>query len=226
MITLNCMFQPPITRFIKRFFQKSQGQISKQSEIGRWIELLSSCRENEVIVEVGTWNGRGSSRQILNGLKLKNSKTDLVIGFETNEKMFKKAKRSLSRFENYNLIFGSLVKESELDLIKLTPEEEVWATQDSKDLQNAPYVFDLLPDWIDLLILDGGEFSTYSEFNKLQSRVRGYIILDDTRIRKCSRILSELDMSIWSIIFMSDERNGVAVLKRVKSASSLGLGQY
>ena len=68
---------------------------------------------------------------------------------------------------------------------------------------------------IDLLILDGGEFSTYSEFQLLKSRVTKYVVLDDIFTRKCKKILQEVQSSNeFEVIYFSTERNGSAVLYR------------
>jgi hypothetical protein len=207
-------------RFLKRvlspYYNHVHGQISSRSEIGRWISLLSSLDQNRVILEIGAWNGRGSSKLILEGLKSKPQGPVSVIGLESNLLMFKRAEKYLKRFPDYSLLWGSIVKPSELDSSELNVEEQIWFQQDVNHLDTAPNVIDKLPNSIDLLILDGGEFSTYSEFHKLESRVKNWIILDDVFTRKCRRIMIELESSTeWILVFKSQERNGTAVLKRV-----------
>lgn len=203
-------------RVLSPFRAHLRGQISDGSEIGRWIALLSSLKETKTIVEIGAWNGRGSSRMILKGVNYKPTESTNVIGLEANSLLFKKAQRYLSRFPNYQLLWGAVVNQSELDNYELNVDEKTWFQNDLKDLNSAPYIFSLLPNSIDLLILDGGEFSTYGEYVKLQSRVKGWIILDDIFTRKCRRIMSELsDQTEWALVFESRERNGTAVLKRI-----------
>jgi len=203
-------------RVLSPFHARLRGQISDGSEIGRWIALLSSLTETKMILEIGAWNGRGSSRMILKGMQSKRSESTNVIGLEANPLLFKKAQRYLSRFPNYQLLWGAIVQPNELDDYELNVDEISWFQDDLKDLNSAPYIFELLPNSIDLLILDGGEFSTYGEYVKLQSRVTSWIILDDIYTRKCRRIMSTLsDQSEWALVFESRERNGTAVLKRV-----------
>ena len=204
-------------RVLSPYYNRVHGQISASSEIGRWISLLSSLDQNRTILEIGAWNGRGSSKLILEGLKSKPQGPVNVIGLESNLLMYKKAEKYLKRFPDYSLLWGSIVKPSELDASELNTEELIWFQEDLDHLNTAPSVIDKLPDSIDLLILDGGEFSTYSEFHKLESRVRNWIILDDVFTRKCRRIMLELvDSSEWILVFESQERNGTAVLKRVR----------
>jgi hypothetical protein len=54
-----------------------------------------------------------------------------------------------------------------------------WLDEESLHLKNCPFVLDQIPAKIDLLILDGGEFSSTLEFDKLHKRAR-FIVLDDT----------------------------------------------
>ena len=208
-----------IKRFVSRVTQsirfRFEGQISHQNEIGRWIQLLASLEENRTIVEIGTWNGLGSTSMILKGLESKNSTESKVMGFESNKKLFETAKKNLRGHPEYELIFGSIVTEDELDSKNLSEIEVDWIQNDISGLKEAPYKLSVVPDQIDLLILDGGEFSTFAEFNKLNSRVTGWIVLDDTNTRKCKGILKELqDDGPWKIVFSSIERNGTAVLRR------------
>lgn len=77
---------------------KPVGQVDRMSEFGRWIELLSSLSENTTIVEIGTWNGRGTSKQIVNGVLSRRSPHNnvKVFGFEIDHKKFLSAQRFLA----------------------------------------------------------------------------------------------------------------------------------
>jgi hypothetical protein len=211
------------TKFFSQIFSlisrplnfRFKGQISSRNEIGRWIELLASMDENRVIVEIGAWNGLGSSKMIVRGLRNRKLRDSRTIGFESNRDLYEVAKRNLRRHSDYQLVYGSIVREDELDKSNLTEIEKEWLESDIEDLSEVPFCLDRVPDEIDLLILDGGEFSTFAEFAKLNSRVRNWIVLDDTNTRKCRRILAELSQdSPWIIVFLSDERNGTAILRR------------
>jgi len=73
-----------------------------------------------------------------------------------------------------------------------------------------------MPDKIDLLLLDGGEFSTLSEFNKLYSRSK-YILLDDTNTTKCNKVSKILiEDNNFELIFdeQTDDRNGFMAFRR------------
>jgi hypothetical protein len=188
-----------------------------ESDIGRWILCLSSLSEVNRIVEIGTWNGSGSSRLIAKGVTLNPAKISrcLVFGLEINASQAKVASNRLRRYEFFKVLHGRIIEESDFDTMSLVGNENQWLQQDLVNLRNSPNVLGYLPDQIDLLILDGGEFSTYSEFHILKSRITKYIILDDIFTRKCKKILDEVkDSNEFELIYCSSERNGTAVLKK------------
>ncbi len=192
------------------------GQISSHNEVGRWIKMISSLESVKSIVEVGTWNGKGSSKCIAAGVLQRANADCHVVGFEVNPKMFSKAKRNLSRFGFFEVVFGSVVSEEHLDRVGLSEQELEWFQKDLEWIRAAPFSLDRVPKEIDLLILDGGEFSTYAEFRELEGRLNSWLILDDTRTRKCSKILSDLEKnSNYKIIYTSLERNGTAVILKL-----------
>jgi|688.fasta_scaffold250626_2 hypothetical protein len=199
-------------------FLKPVGQVGRKSEFGRWIELLSSLQENIVIVEIGTWNGRGTSKQIATGV-MKRSDPSVevkVVGFEIDFDKFRSARKYLAKYRFFHVIHGSIITEEQLDRSNLSGDEINWLNQDVAKMQNAPYALNLVPESIDLLILDGGEFSTYSEFRLLESRITNWVLLDDTHMRKCRRLFTELsESSQYLLVGFSTERNGTAVFKKI-----------
>ena len=207
------LFKAYSARFLPRRF----GQIHPKSELGRWIQLISSFDEVVSIVEIGCWNGKGSSRRIVEGAKLSVNYADKhIIGLEASLDMYKKAKGNLKRFPNYSVLWGSIVTLDQLDNFDLTLQESEWLKNDIRMIQECPNVLNQIPSRIDLLILDGGEFASYSEFKVLYSRVKGWIILDDTLVRKNRSVLSELlkDPN-FNLVRRSEGRNGFAIFSKV-----------
>ena len=199
-------------------FKREEGQITLTSEIGRWIFLLSSLESVKVIVEIGVWNGRGSSNLVCRGIESNlNKPRDIVaFGLEISSDQYRIANKALRRYPFYRLIHGKIVEEYQLDHAGLNFNEEKWIIEDIKNMKLCPNVIEILPNVIDLLLLDGGEFSTYSEFKVLEDRLAGWVILDDTNTRKCKNLFLELSESdSFNLIYSSDERNGVAVFRRV-----------
>ena len=205
--------------FMVRIKDFRSGQIKKEHEIGKWISFLSSLPSINTIVEIGTWNGKGSSKAIVRGVMSRRKAYRLsveVVGYEINPVMAKSASKVLKKYGFFKVVYGSIVTIDDLDRSNLSEVEMKWLKQDELLMENSPNVLSTVPMNIDLLILDGGEFSTFAEFSKLKDRVRGWIILDDTKTRKCSEILRIVcEGDFFEVVHMSDERHGTAILKRL-----------
>jgi hypothetical protein len=191
------------------------GQINETTK--RW-ELLQEIIQNnnfKSIVEIGTWKGMGSTLAVLKS-KQDNTK---FISLESNIDFFSIAEKNLDSFKNeFELLFGRIVEIDEvlshISEFSLSSEQNQWLSEDIQNFKNCPNVLDKLPEKIDLLILDGGEFSTYIEWNKLKDRV-SFIVLDDIYVLKCNKIYNELlrDDS-YVLIDKTDEGNGFCIFKK------------
>jgi hypothetical protein len=92
------------------------------------------------------------------------------------------------------------------------PHAALWYKKDLELLKEAENVLYLLPEKIDLLILDGGEYTTYPEWVLLKNRTK-YFILDDTNILKCAKIRQEILNNINCTIIkdVTNDRNGYLI---------------
>ena len=208
-------FRCKIAGYFNLRFMPQRGQITENTEIGRWIFLLSSLDEVMNIVEIGTWNGKGSSLQIARAVVQRKVRPLRVVGLETDQTLARKAARNLRKYKFFEVMHDRIIEDSELDAEGLIGDENQWFLQDQLNLFSCPNVLKNLPDAIDLLILDGGTFSTFTEFLKLQDRVTKWIVLDDTNTRKCHRVLREVSESnVFTVLHRSHERNGIAIIKR------------
>jgi len=202
----------------------SQGQIQLNTELGKI--LYHFCRNNQnikTVVEIGTWYGAGSTECIILGLN--DSKKDNVSFFtlETNQQMYNVAvnwwKDKLPEWAK--LIHGGIVNSNEMDDSNLGyqhPDESKWFKEDKNALASCPNVLNQLPNEIDLLFLDGGEFTTKAEFFKLENRSK-IIILDDTTARKCKDIRTYVidNQTKYKILFDQPEyRNGIMGFEKIK----------
>lgn len=209
------------------------GQINRGTPTGEFIYNLSLKQDIESIVEIGTWNGMGSTKCIADAL-LQRFDDSKLISLETNKKMYDLANNywtqallSSNSFmkEKICLIHGRIIDKEELipleqlrEYQNYIPEWEKWFKEDIINMELCENVLDKIPLNIDLLLLDGGEFSTLSEFNKLKDRST-YILCDDTRTAKCNKVVEELTKdSNFEIIFdnQTDNRNGFTAFRRFK----------
>lgn len=166
-----------------------QGQINRGSKLGEYIFEFSKKIDINTIVDIGTWNGMGSTKCILDGVMSSNPLKQ-VISIECNKMRFEEAKINLGFLPpNFKLVHGTIVSAENLYPIleKLKSEtEKTWLKEDIFWIKNTSNILHILPDKIDLLIIDGGEFSAEIEFLKLWKRSR-FIVLDDTNKTKSNK---------------------------------------
>ena len=161
------------------------GQINRGSILGEKIFNLSRQQDVQTIVEIGTWNGMGSTKCIYDAVLGSNKE---VWSLECNETRHNEAKLNLGIIpNNFNLVLGTIVTADELEPLMDGLERQdglkTWLMEDLRWIRESQCLIDEIPEKIDLLIIDGGEFSGYMEFIKLWERCR-YIIIDDTKASK------------------------------------------
>lgn len=198
----------------------SHGQIQLGSSFCQEIRKLISNNNFETILEIGTWKGMGSTYCVIQEIIDKNIN---FLSLESYKEFYEIAKNNLSSFKNnVTLLYGRIIELDEfLEFNKdikqqLTHQQKIFFDNDVKTYNVCPYIMEKIPEQIDFLILDGGEYSTYLEWTKLKERI-SYVALDDTKMRKTKRIVEEcmLDDS-FELITSSGERNGFHIFKKIK----------
>lgn len=187
------------------------GQINLGTPAGECMKSIASRPDVKTIVEIGTWNGAGSTKCIHAGM----SAEDTLYSLECSRPMYESAVRLWKDKENVHLIFGRIIEEQEMDITNLSREETVWHTNDVAAMRECPNVINDLPKSIDLLVLDGGEFSTLAEYNKLVNRST-YIFLDDTVCRKNRQVRRTLMQStaFETLEDSPNDRHGWSLFRR------------
>lgn len=161
-----------------------QGQINRGSLLGEKIYQLCLGKDVNNIVDIGTWNGMGTTKCIY----------DAVVGtrknvwsLECNKVRHEEAKMNLGLLPpNFKLLHGTIVNYEELSPLmdELTDDTlKTWLKDDLACLASTPNVMDQLPEHIDVCVIDGGEFSGDIEFFRLWERCK-WIVLDDTNALK------------------------------------------
>jgi hypothetical protein len=203
------------------FMNNTTGQITPYDLVGKII--IDYVKQNDLknIVEIGTWNGLGSTRCFL--LALQGNSTTNFFTLETNEEKVQIAKNNLISLisKNCNFLWGSILKSSDIQNIEQIFPELItnsefrrWNSLDIQNINLSPNVLDKIPDTIDFLLLDGGEFTTYYEFLILFPRCTKFIALDDVNVSKCREIrrILQLDPN-WEEICHIHERNGFSLFQ-------------
>lgn len=191
------------------------GQINMGSELGNIIYEYAKNVKYKTYLEIGTWNGEGSTRCFIEGLTERSDDYSFISlescpNFHSQAVAFNKDYIS----EKIKLLHGRIVEDEELIKSNLSLTEASWLIDDQKNYTTCRNIWDEIPHSYDVVLLDGGEFSTLSEFNKLKSSVSVFL-LDDTNALKNKEVIEILNESAeWKIEFSSSDRNGLAVYKR------------
>ena len=209
----------------KNKFVKIPGQISPESSLGSLLTFYASQDMYKYWVEIGSWNGLGSTLCILNGFKEKLEQNPKLLSFELDPVMFNVANENLkehpafscvtflnNKLDSKNLEFPSEEDISEEDkksphyIIHFDREKTLWNLAKGISLPFSPHA----------ILLDGGEYSGYLDWLSIDKTNLKLIFLDDTNCYKNTKVVEELDKnSEWNCIKKSSERNGFAVyLKR------------
>ena len=202
------------------------GQITMQTESGKQLyRLLREDTSIKRIVEIGTWNGRGSTMCVIHGIQGQN--VESFHSIECNKEKHLVALEFLETQieDNTVLLWGSIVDTEYIgsevyraNFPQLAKSERLrgWFDIDLKNCEAAPRILKDIPEQIDFLLLDGGEYTTLNEFEILFPRCIGYIALDDTLMDKCREVRRRLTESFeWCEIVRLECRNGFSVFKRV-----------
>jgi hypothetical protein len=142
------------------------------------------------------------------------------LSLETNKSFYDIAVENLKGYQDkVKLIYGRIVEKDEIlnfvQTINLNRWEEQWLREDLENVDKSENVLNQIPEKIDLLLLDGGEFSTYPEWLKLRDRST-IIMLDDTTVTKCKKINDELKSSEnYTLVFETFEGNGFSVFEKI-----------
>ena len=178
---------------------EGNGQINMNQDFGHKIYDICKNPKIKTIVEVGTWNGQGSTVCIMNGIINKNA---VLYSLEANKSKYDEAVLFWNKYETFNklnLLYGTLHKEKFIDLnvlqkIGITEEAYIYHYVPEKAMiedETVPLI--TLNDLkIDCILLDGGEYTTIGDFNVLIKFNPKVIILDDSAVYKCKEIRETL----------------------------------
>ncbi len=201
----------------------NRGQINIEQDFGKIIFELSSNPENKILVDIGTWNGLGSTKCFIEGMKL--NKSSILYTIENNEEKYQSTMNRLSPIINelglnVNFVNGTLINNNDIDnwLVKeniiLNENEKYWLLIDKSNSKN---LIKLDCQEIDVLLIDGSEFSGYLEMILLKD-ISNYILLDDVNSikNKYSREYLLKDENFELISEDLSSRNGYSIFKKIK----------
>lgn len=182
----------------------------------------------KTMVDIGTFTGMGSLRAMINGTLHKTRRDDCVIySFESNAERANEAKQryasgpydmtflkihigkiSVDGFLKMNDAMSHPNYEGIKGLLGFYPEEK--SVYDA-----APYVGHVLPEFVDLVCMDGGEFSGPGDWKTIKAKNPKMIVLDDIYVFKNYFIHQELlNNPNYRCIVQAPIRNGISIFLR------------
>lgn len=199
------------------------GQINLDTKPGQIIYDISARLDINTIFEIGTWNGMGSTMCVIKSLIDNNLYNKKFISIDLYPEMYNEALENLKDYLHLvELLHGRIIGAEDTDwfdhsIIDFNTDThaKLYYKTDMEFLTTMKDVSDKIPNYIDLLILDGGEYTTYPEWKKLRSRTK-IVVLDDVNILKTSRIRKEiLESNNYITIYEDLEyRNGFSAFER------------
>jgi hypothetical protein len=195
------------------------GQINMDSSFGQAIAAISANPMYKTLCEVGSWNGLGSTRCFYEGMK-QNPGAQL-ISLEGNREMYTMAAAHWKDIPQVKIVNGTLHRNIMTDQeVKSHPmyprireHYDLYYQSEKEACLNTPLV--TVPK-CDVILLDGGEFSTEGDWNVLYHPTLKVVMLDDTHVIKTNRIYNELKRDFtWRLVYDTPNlRHGAAIFVR------------
>lgn len=201
---------------------ENTGQIQLTQSFGQWISKYASDTRFSRYLEIGTWNGRGSTCCFYDGFS-KRSDTPILQSYEIFEQRANEAKSIWRNVPSIHILHGRMLENHECPVYEVVksihPNINVdWHTEDVRNFWSCSYV---PPNEPEVVLLDGAEYLTYFEFEKFRhmESIRVFM-LDDTGTSKnphAYKVLSESPE--WNLVASGSDRNGWAVFEKLTSSS-------
>jgi len=192
--------------------------------LAKWISILSSDEENKTFLEIGTWNGLGSTKYFAESLQ-KRTDDYIFYSLECNKEKCEDAKNLYLDNEKIHILNEVIYKELPSNFYDTYPEArnnetyKRWVDIDMTNMQQCNLFLDRkeIPNVFDVLLLDGGVFNTYFEYHFLKNRCK-YLLLDDINIAKNEKVVEDIKSNpkTWKILVEDiSSRNGILVCQRL-----------
>ena len=203
------------------------GQICND-EFSNDIRQYASDTKNKTFLEIGTWNGLGSTRAFSEGFSKRSTvegdNSDYIFySLECNADKCADAAKLYANNPNIHILNEVIWNQEPADFYDVFPQCKSnstfkhWHEVDILNMQKCAVFLDRpeIPPMFDVLLLDGGEFTTYYEFQLLKNRCK-ILMLDDTNVDKCTKIVQEIEKDpSWRILKRVNVRNGYLIAERI-----------
>ena len=191
-------------------------------------QIMSRSDGPKKWIEVGAWNGNGTTLCLLDGLRLRVEKDSVeILSYEADPFLYKIAAENLQNHPYndffFRLVYGRIPSTGPFPTESEIPESEKGEgshfflnyEREKAIFQAAPQI--ALPFVPDAVILDGGEYTGRFDWDCLDKSGLSYVFLDDVGVYKHKQIYEALlQSSEWKLYCEEkEELNGWAVFQRV-----------
>ena len=208
-------------RVMKRFSNPiaNTGQIKVTSNFGKRISDYAADTRFTRYLEIGSWTGRGSTCAVFEGFCRRPDEDAVLQSYEINRMRAREAIMTWKDEPQINIITGRILDDNEFPsfqtvYVKFPNLSREWHQEDSQNFWSTPYV---PPNNPEVVILDGGEYLSYFEFQKLIgiSSIKVFL-LDDTEAAKNNEVKNFLASSPeWKFVDGTPyEGNGWAIFEK------------
>ena len=194
------------------------GQINLDTAFGRAIVEIASDPHYTTFCEVGTWNGMGSTRCIYEGIKGRDA---FLYSIEGDREMAIRAKEVWKNTPRVKVEWGSLHRNvMSNDAVRHHPLfyriSDHYQLHYAAEVRSTVFSPIVTPPPCDVILLDGGEFSTEGDWAALAHKNLRIVMLDDTQVIKTNQIYNSLLKSPeWKCLYdQPHDRNGWAIFAR------------
>lgn len=216
--------------YLKKFVSKDDQQVTLNHHLGFQLYSFAKHPTIKSILEIGTFYGRGSTKCIVQGLKDRTNDDCVFYSLEANTERCDKAKELYRDTPNVHIlnevIFNTKPEDQEqfFPILHTKQQPKSWNDEDLANIKDKKIFLNRkeLPNTFDLIFLDGGEYTTWFEYNILKDKCR-YLMLDDIDVDKCYLIVEDLKQNNhWRILLEDNhERNGFLIAEKIMSELSL-----
>lgn len=198
------------------------GQIT-DDDFASQIRKYAADARYHTFLEIGTWNGLGSTKAFAEGFGARDPRADYVFySLECNRQKSADAARLYRDMPNMHILNEVIWNRLPPDFYSLFPEARDnpqfrhWNAVDIGNMRQCKLFLQRpeLPAVFDVVLLDGGEFTTYHEYLALKDRCR-VLMLDDANTSKCAKIVEDITNDpTWNVLVRGDVRNGYVIAVR------------
>ena len=210
----------------RKKFLSARGQIRRGTEFGEFIyDLASKENGTKEWIEIGSWNGLGSTFCILDGFAQRLEENPHLYSFELDPMMCGVAKENIVEhiaFGCVDFIQDKLISDIHIPFPEIVEDSKhfILHYEREKALYNEAKGFKP-PVAPEVALLDGGEYSGSLDWLHLDKSNLKWLLLDDTNVTKNISLVKQLKgASDWRLVREEPgDRNGWAAFERVNQGS-------